>query len=405
MKGLRMNRELRYILAFFALCVLFVLGSSVARAEEPIKLGFAMAQSGWMQVYDEHAYRGAMVKVEELNRVGGLLGRKIETLRRDTKTDRAEGVKAGQALLDDGVVMLMVSGDYNMGAPIALAAEKAGTISFFAAAEDVKAGLQGVGPLSFNAAASNAVAVAATLGEWAYNLLKVRRPYLLLDTTIDYNKATCRGFDWIFAQYADAKPVGSDTFKNADPSIASQITRIKSLPTPPDAIALCSYVPGAATAIRQLRAAGLDMPILANDALDGTFWHDAVPGVSKVFIAVQGSVRGDDPRPLVNAFSENYKHMFGVAPDQQTAISGYVAIDLWARAVTKAKSFDAQKVKEALESFQEAKVLTNARTFTSKLHITNQPDLLIQEARGGQQKTLGFWKLSKEVPLSVLTTR
>lgn len=400
-----MNRQRRRIVGLFALCVPLLWGRAAAQAEQPVKLGFAMAQSGWMQVYDEHAYRGAMLKVAELNRAGGLLGHKIETRRRDTKTDRAEGVKAGQALLDEGVAMLMVSGDYNLGAPIALAAERAGTISFFAAAEDVKAGLQGVGPLSFNAAPSNAVAVAATLGEWAYQVLKVRRPYLLLDTTIDYDKATCRGFDWIFRQYADARPVGSDTFKNSDPSLASQITRIKALPAPPDAIALCSYVPGAATAIRQLRAAGIALPILANDALDGTFWHAAVPGVSKVFVAVQGSVRGDDPRPAVNAFSANYRRMFGVAPDQQTALGGYVAIDLWARAVTQARSFGAQQVKQALESFRGAQVLTNARTFTSTLHVTNEPELLIQEARAGQQTTHGFWKLSKQVPLSVLTAR
>lgn len=378
---------------------------ALAQAQAPIKIGFAMAQSGWMQLYDEAAYRGAMLKVDEINLAGGLLGRKIDTLKQDSRTDRAEGVKAGQALLDQRVAMLMVSGDYNMGAPIALAAEKAKTISFFAAAEDVKAGLQGVGPLTFNAASSNAVALAATIGEWAYTKKKVRRPYLLLDTTIDYNKATCRGFEWIFAQQADAKPVGNDTFKNTDPSIASQITRIKSLPKAPDAIALCSYAPGAATAIRQLRAAGLDMPILTGDAMDGTFWLDTAPGVSNVFIAVQGSVRGDDPRAPVNAFSAAYKKTFGVAPDQQSALSGYIAIDLWARAVVKVQSLDAEKVKTALETFQEAQTITNPRTFTDKLHITNRPELLIEEARGGKIHILESWTLSKEVPLAALLGR
>ena len=46
--------------------------------------------------------------------------------------------------------MMVVSCDYDFGAPAALAAEGDGMISFFLCAEDVKEGIQGVGPNSFS---------------------------------------------------------------------------------------------------------------------------------------------------------------------------------------------------------------------------------------------------------------
>ena len=58
-----------------------------------------------------------------------------------------------------------------------------------------------------------------------------------------------------------ASIVGSDTFKNDDASIASQITRIKELAEEPDVIMLCSVMPGAAAAVRQILGAGTKIAV------------------------------------------------------------------------------------------------------------------------------------------------
>ncbi len=51
--------------------------------------------------------------------------------------------------------------------------------------------------------------------------------------------------------------MGEDTFKNDDASIATQITRIKSLPQEPDAIMLCTMMRVPFSAIKQIRDAGI----------------------------------------------------------------------------------------------------------------------------------------------------
>jgi branched-chain amino acid transport system substrate-binding protein len=64
-----------------------------------------------------------------------------------------------------------------------------------------------------------------------------------------------------------------------------------------DAIVFCSYLPGGSSAIRQIRAAGIDLPILASSTFDGTYWLGAVPDLTNFYVPVQASVYGDDPRP------------------------------------------------------------------------------------------------------------
>ncbi len=71
-------------------------------AADEIVVGFATAASGFMQAYDKPAQDAALIRIDEINKAGGLLGKKIKAVFADTKTDQAEGAKAGLAVLDQG---------------------------------------------------------------------------------------------------------------------------------------------------------------------------------------------------------------------------------------------------------------------------------------------------------------
>ncbi|MGO4838645.1 ABC transporter substrate-binding protein, partial [Rhizobiaceae sp. 2RAB30] len=212
--------------------------------------------------------------------------------------------------------------DYAFGAPAALAASQAGLIAFSLCASDPMMGVQGVGPYAFtanSAAQSEGIAIA----EYAQKKMNLKTVYVLEDLTIEYNKSACAGFRaaWI-AGGGEASILGNDTFKNDDPSIASQITRLKGLPTPPDAVFMCSITPGGASAIRQLRAAGVDAPILANTAMVDNYWLNAVPGLKDFYLAAFMSLYGDDPRPEMNKFLEDHKARWKELPVSSYAVLG-----------------------------------------------------------------------------------
>jgi branched-chain amino acid transport system substrate-binding protein len=369
--------------------------------DEKIVVGFATAETGFMQAYDKPAQDAAMIRIAEINAAGGLLGKQIEVVNADTKTDRAEGAKAGLTVIDAGADMVVVSCDYDFGSPAALTAESAGLPSFFLCAESIKAGIQGVGPNSFSASVLAAVQ-GATMAEWSYTKKEARTFYRLLDTWTEYNKGICDGFDYMLPKLADAKLVGEDTFLNEDASIAAQITRIKALPEEPDAIMLCTMMPGAVSAIKQIRAAGINSMILNGSGVDGSYWLSAVPDLSNFFVPVQGSIYGDDPNPEVTAFNAKYKEVTGGDPSTQYVYPGYVMIDVWAKAVERAGTTETTAVVAELEKMNAEPTLFGPRTFTSEIHHQNRARYLIVETNAGKPGVVDEWTISEAIPVADL---
>jgi branched-chain amino acid transport system substrate-binding protein len=70
-----------------------------AEAQKPIKVGFPMILSGPGALFGEPAAKGAQMFVEEINGKGGVLGRKLELLPRDTKGNADEAVRVSRELI------------------------------------------------------------------------------------------------------------------------------------------------------------------------------------------------------------------------------------------------------------------------------------------------------------------
>ena len=70
-----------------------------ARAADPIKIGFPMPLSGPAAVYGVPVTKGAQLAAEELNAKGGVLGRKIEIVSRDSKANADEAVRLARELI------------------------------------------------------------------------------------------------------------------------------------------------------------------------------------------------------------------------------------------------------------------------------------------------------------------
>jgi branched-chain amino acid transport system substrate-binding protein len=214
---------------------------------------------------------------------------------------------------------------------------------------------------------------------------KFRRPYLLTDTTIAYDTTWCSYFKQRWTQLAGKDSLaGEDSFKNPDPSIAVQITHLKSLSPKAGFVVMCSYPPGGASAVRQLRAAGVSAPIVGGDAFSGTAWFAAVPNLSNFFYADWVSIFGDDPSPAVNKLIREAKAM----TKPSGALIGlfaaaYSGVQAWAIAAKNAKTTNGTAVVRALEKFRNVPLLAGPTTFSSTLHIDiKRPVSLIRITNG-----------------------
>lgn len=377
-------------------------GATVANAaDDEVVVGFAASYSGWMQAYSQPSTNAALIAIDDINAKGGILGKKITYVMADAKTDRVEGAKAGQEVLNEGAQMLAVDCDYDFGAPAALAAKNANKIAIFLCAESVLAGIQGVGKNAFSSSVLAGVQ-GATIAEWGSQNKGWKTAYILLDTTIEYNKGICYGFDWMWREKLGLEILGHDVYQNGDASIAAQITRIKSLPTQPDIIMNCSYIPGGASALRQIRAAGITSALAGGSSMSGTYWLDSVPNLSGHYVTEQASIYGDDPRPAVEEFNKKYEARFGERPNSQYTYPGYLVIEMWARAVEKAGTFETDAVVAAMETFRDEPFLIGTRTFTNILHHQDRAPYLIVETTNGKPAVAADYTISEAVPLDVL---
>jgi len=372
-----------------------------AAADDGITIGMAVAFSGWMEAYDGEAAKMAQLWIEQTNAKGGVLGKQIKVITADTKTDRVEGAKAGKDLIDQGANLLLVSADYDYGAPAALQAQKAGVISTFLGASDPKAGVLGVGPLSFTA--NNAAQLeGAVMGEWGYDKKGFRKGYMLIDETIEYNKSICAGYEWAFPKKGGAL-VGQDTFKGLDPTISSQITRLSDAIRTGgvDNIMLCSTNPGAASSVRQMRAAGITLPIMSGTAMDGTYWLNSTPGLKDFYLPVQ-ALTVNDPRPAVSEITAAYTKKYGKPPTTQYAYPIYAFLELWAKAVTKTGTTEGKAVVAEINKSDKAETVLGPRTYTPKLHVQIGMPMTVVSYANDKETPVEEWQIKDTIPDAVL---
>jgi branched-chain amino acid transport system substrate-binding protein len=383
------------------MCGTLAFGAQTAAADDGITIGMAVAFSGWMEAYDGEAAKMAQLWIEQTNAKGGVLGKQIKVITADTKTDRVEGAKAGKDLIDQGANLLLVSADYDYGAPAALQAQKAGVISTFLGASDPKAGVLGVGPLSFTA--NNAAQLeGAVMGEWGYDKKGFRKGYMLIDETIEYNKSICAGYEWAFPKKGGTI-VGQDTFKGLDPTISSQITRLSDAIRTGgvDNIMLCSTNPGAASSVRQMRAAGIALPIMSGTAMDGTYWLNSTPGLKDFYLPVQ-ALTVNDPRPAVSDITAAYTKKYGKPPTTQYAYPIYAFLELWAKAVTKTGTTEGKAVVAEINKSDKAETVLGPRTYTPKLHVQIGMPMTVVSYADDKETPVENWQIKDTIPDAVL---
>jgi branched-chain amino acid transport system substrate-binding protein len=365
-----------------ALAVSMSLGVVQARAADPVKVGIVMSYSGWFQPIDASTINGAMLAVKEINAAGGVMGSQIEIAKFDNKSEPPLGADGALDVIGKGAKMILFPSDFDFGAPGAFVAQQNNVISF-SGASDPKFGIS-IGPYAYSISTASQ-AQGAMLAEWAFEKKGWKTSYVLLDNTIAYTKSLCGSFTKRMKELGgDASVLGEDTFLNNDPSIASQVTRINSLATKPDVIMFCSYAPGGPSAIRQLRAAGLNQPIMTGESMDGDYWAGTVPNLSNFYAVNFGSFYGDDSDKDVSDFFKRYEKEYGQRSDASYSLRGYSMIQAWAKAAEAAKSFDADKVSAVLDTFKDEKLVVGPTTFTPALHIQTMRPMTIVQSQDGK---------------------
>ncbi len=243
-------------------------------------------------------------------------------------------------------------------------AEENDQLNFSLSANEPGFGPPTTGRLSFSAYPS--VLSEASAGASFLRRRGIERPFLFRDTSLIYGKADCDGFEQAWERLGGAI-AGSADFKNEDPSVASQVDRLKK--SDADAVTMCSYPPGGAAAIKQIRAAGIDLPIMAAGTFDGTYWLKGIPNTGDIYLALNGSAY-DPPDPAAAKLFERLEST-GVDTDVSSVLlSAYAAGQLIVEAIEETGSLDGNTLADALEARAHRTVIGRIG-YTEDNHYTN----------------------------------
>jgi branched-chain amino acid transport system substrate-binding protein len=357
-------------------------------AKPPIVLGAAVAQSGGYELYDTSLLAGIRWEMNKVNAAGGVGGRMFKLIIADHKTDPAQVQAAAETVLEKGADVVVTTPDYDFGAAAALAATKAGKVSISGAGAP-EFGKNGLGPYAFNVFQGTPTE-ASVMAEFA-RTKGWKRPFLLKDTSIAYSKDVCDFYKK--AMPAGSTVAGEASFKNSDPSVASQVGEIRK--SNADVVILCSYPPGGASAVRQIRTGGVDVPILGGAAFDGTFWLKSTPNLSDFYYPAMVSSALDDPDPKVNAFVKSVKAPGGTA----YALFGYEIVETIAKALAMdGGKADGPSLTKAIESFRNEPFLVGPTSYSASCHQPVGRRMAMLEIQSGKPRYLAYSKPKKVPP-------
>ena len=362
-----------------------------------ILIGGALCLTGIQAPLDEPAVRGAQLAVDEINKKGGVLGKKLEFKNLDGKSDPVTVGNAAIQLIQEGAVAIVMPSDFDFGGPAGREAQKAGLVGISPAASSPLLSSKTLGNLQFPMSMWNTTMGAAT-AEYVYTTKGWRTGYVVTDTFIDYTKSLSRYFIEGFKLYGGTI-LFEDTYVQGDQDFSAQLARIKALPELPDFIFISSYMPDLATIIRTIRENGIEVPIVGGDSYDDPALFDAL-GTQYGNDIIYDTHTYLDPNasPGMGDFLTSYQAKFGKPVDAIWVATGYDVINLLAKAMEIAGTTEGAAVAKAMEG-NEFQLLTGKLSWSSAEdgHQPNKEAALV-ELKDGKPVFIGWVKPEKVPP-------
>ena len=238
-------RRYRLLMLFgaFALMLAPMLANSsvIAQDDDPIVIGAPVNLTGWMAAYDQPPLDGAKLAVEKINEAGGVLGRPLEIIEVDGKTDPATVGNAALEVIDGGADVIVAPCDFDYGAPASQAAQEAGLVGVSFCASSPLFGSETLGDKQFTVSMWNQT-MAAAAAEFGYTDKGWKTAATIVDQGTEYTKSLGEYFVETWGQLG-GEVVSEDTYQLNDMQASAQAQRIMDLETPPDVLFISANMP------------------------------------------------------------------------------------------------------------------------------------------------------------------
>jgi branched-chain amino acid transport system substrate-binding protein len=357
-----------------------------ARAEDVYKIGMSAGLTGYAATVDRAWRDGVEVAIDALNAKGGILGRKIQLVVEDNRSEPQEAVTVYRKMISSDNVNVFASGCVSAGnfaaAPLVARAETPMVLCSILPQQpdQVAWAFTTIPPPRFEV---------ETRLEYLKNKTTIKKIGVLHDPS-PYANAQSAAAEKEAADYG-LEIVGNEQYKTDDADLSVQIQKMYAAGA--RAIIKIGLGGTTLTAAKDIKQLGLDMIMLTSLEDIAVFRPVAeVLGDKFFFVASPAQVYDVLPAsPLkteIEKFLDPWRAKYGDR-DPNWAGRGWDAVTLIAAAAAKAKSADGPKVRDALESMDGFQGTTGIYHFSASNHqgITENP-LLLATIVNGQVKVV-----------------
>ena len=366
--------------------VLFVSGLLVGcgdSASKDIKIGVLNEMTGGNATFGTSSANGAKMAIKEANAKGGILGKQIQAVIADNKSEPSEAANAMTKLATQDKVVA-VTGTFSSSNAIAASnVAEVSKLPYMAIGAtnpkvtvDEKSGK--VKDYTFRVCFIDPFQ--GTVGaNFVLNTLKLNKAVMLVDSSSDYSKGLADFFKTAFVK-GGGSVLAEESYLQKDQDFKTILTKVKALN------AEIIYVPGyyeeVGKIVKQARELGITVPIVGGDGWDSPKLVEIGTGEALNNTYFTNHYSADDTNAASQAFVEAYKKEYGQAPDAMAVLS-YDGTNILIDAIKRANSVDPEKIREALAATKDYLAITGSTTLNASHDAVK--NAVIIEMKDGKQ--------------------
>ncbi len=330
-----------------------------------IKIGLLNEMTGSNATLGTSSANGAKLAIKEANAKGGVLGKQIQAVIGDNKSEPSESANAMTKLISQDRVAA-VTGVFASSNAIAAASVAEGSkVPFLAVGAtnpkvtvDEKTGK--VKEYTFRVCFIDPFQ--GTVGaNFVLNTLNFKKAAILVDNSSDYSKGLLSFFKEAFSK-GGGSIVIEEAYLQKDQDFKAILTKVKA--ANPEVLYVPGYYEEVGKIVKQARELGITAPIVGGDGWDSPKLAEVAgaEALNNTYFTNHYSV--EDTSAASKAFVEAYKKEYGQMPDAM-AVLGYDAANVLIDAIKRANSAEPGKIREALAQTKDYPAVTGATTLNA----------------------------------------
>lgn len=364
----------------FAILAVMLLATPVF-AGNTIKIGEIATVTGDFAAYGVAEVEAVKMAVKEINAKGGILGKKVEVVMYDCRTRNEDMVNAARRLVQQDKVTAVIGPS---GSGLCIAASpvfnsgKVPHLGTLPTNPNVTKDEKGkVKPYNFRICFLDPYQ-GKMLAVFAAKDMKWKKAAILYDVSSDYSHGLREFFTKSFKDYG-GKIVADEGHRGEDVDFRAQLTKI--MQSNPDVLVLPTMGKCLPLAVKQAREMGMKQPIIGGDGYGDFMWEIAGKEAMKNTFWISHVAKED---PALKDFFAKYKKQAGTECQEfMNAVMAYDCVFWLKDAIERAKSDDPVKVRAALETTKNLKLM-HATLTMDEFHDPKDKDGFILEAKDGK---------------------